>query len=241
MLQRREEAEKLPHVLSANPAAQRIARRRIVSRRDILVAGSFGVMGLSLAQLQLLRAEEARAHRSVIYIFLSGGLSQHDSFDPKPDAPSGIRGEFKPIPTRTPGVHICEHLPLLAARSDRWALVRSLTHRYTNHQDGHHVMLTGRSELPTGFDRDRPKATDWPAVAAVAGALTAPRNNLPPAVVLPDRIVQNNGRIVPGQFGGLMGRGRDPWFLEMSPYEPKAYGAFPEDEFDHLERAYTPT
>ena len=179
--------------------------------------------------------------KSVIVLYLLGGAASQDMVDLKPDAPAEIRGEFSSIDTQTPGIRICEHLPLLAARSDMWALVRSLTHPYNDHSSGHHVMLTGRSELPAGFDRDRPKATDWPAVAAVAGALTAPRNNLPPAVVLPDRIVQNNGRIVPGQFGGLMGRGRDPWFLEMSPYEPKAYGAFPEYEFDHLERAYTPT
>ena len=61
----------------------------------------------------------------MIYIFLSGGLGQHDSFDPKPDAPENIGGEFKPIATRTPGIFLCEHLPLLAARSHQWALVRS--------------------------------------------------------------------------------------------------------------------
>jgi hypothetical protein len=63
-----------------------------------------------------------------------------------------------------------------------------------------------------------------------------PRNNLPPAVVLPERMVQNNGRIVPGQFGGMMGRNRDPWFVEASPYDARAYGAYPDFEFDHLQR-----
>src|SRR5262245_49825855 len=104
--------------------------------RDMLQAGAIGFMGLSLPEVQALRAAPNRGmnevnpadRRSVIYIFLSGGLAQHDSFDPKPDAPDNIRGEFAPIQTRTPGVHICEHLPRLAARSDKWALVRSLTH-----------------------------------------------------------------------------------------------------------------
>src|SRR3954471_21135581 len=86
--------------------------------------------------------------RSVIYVFLSGGLTQIDSFDLKPDAPAEIRGEFKPIATRTNGVRIVEHLPRLAQRSHRWALVRSLTHKTNGHSDGHLFMLTGRSTLP---------------------------------------------------------------------------------------------
>src|SRR3954469_15620866 len=90
------------------------------------------------------RRPDPRA-RAVIYIFLSGGLGQHDSFDPKPDAPAEIRGEFNSIATQTPGIRICEHLPMLAACSNQWALVRSLTHPYNDHSSGHHVMLTGRS------------------------------------------------------------------------------------------------
>src|SRR5947208_3648494 len=93
------------------------------------------------------RAAEARA-KQVIYLFLSGGLAQHDSFDLKPDAPDTIRGEFRPIATRAPGLHICEHLPLLAQRSQHWALCRSLTHPTNNHSKGHAIMLTGRPELP---------------------------------------------------------------------------------------------
>jgi hypothetical protein len=178
--------------------------------------------------------------RAVIYIFLSGGLSQHDSFDLKPDSPEDIRGEFKPIATRTPGIQICEHLPRLADRSQHWALVRSLTHRSNDHSAGHHIMLTGRSDLPPGFDPVKPKSSDWPSIAAVAGAATAPRNNLPPAVVLPERLVHYSGRVIPGQFAGIMGNRRDPWFFEASPYNPLAYGAFPEFEFDHQQRPNMP-
>ncbi|HEX4612461.1 MAG TPA: DUF1501 domain-containing protein, partial [Urbifossiella sp.] len=199
---------------------------------------------LGTAELNLLRAAwptGTRAPaRAVIYVFLSGGLAQHESFDPKPDAPDGIRGEFGSIPTRTPGVRITEHLPLLAARSDRWALVRSLTHRSNDHSLGHHIMLTGRPDAPTGFNPSRPNPTDHPALASIAGAVTTPRNNLPPAVVLPDRIVHNSGRVIPGQFAGAMGRHRDPWFLDASAFEPRAYGAYPTHEFDHQDRAYTP-
>src|SRR5436305_1449937 len=81
-----------------------------------------------------------------------------------------------------------------------WALVRSLTHRTNDHSTGHLYMLTGRSETPIGFSRDKPQATDWPSIAAVARHATRARNNLPPAVVLPDRIVHNSGRVLPGQF-----------------------------------------
>jgi uncharacterized protein (DUF1501 family) len=209
-----------------------------LSRRTAIQAGTVGLLGLGLEHLPQLRANSKPTARSVIYIFLSGGLAQHESFDPKPDAPDAIRGEFGTIPTRTPGVRIAEHLPLLAARSDTWAMVRSLTHKSNDHSLGHHIMLTGRSDAPPGFNPSAPKPSDHPSLAAIAGTVTKPRNNLPPAVVLPDRIVHNTGRVIPGQFAGVMGRARDPWFLEASAFEPKAYGAFPEFEFDHQQRKY---
>lgn len=226
-----------------------------LTRRTAIHAGTVGLLGLGLEHLPQLRAAAPRSEtasaaergagrdkqaKSVIYIFLSGGLAQHESFDPKPDAPDAIRGEFGTIPTRTPGVRIAEHLPLLAARSDRWAMVRSLTHKSNDHSLGHHIMLTGRSDAPPGFNPSAPKPTDHPSLAAIAGAVTTPRNNLPPAIVLPDKIVHNTGRVLPGQFAGVMGRARDPWFLEASAFEPKAYGAYPEFEFDHQQRKYDP-
>lgn len=218
-----------------------------LTRRQSLQAGAIGLLGLGMNHLAPLRALAASntlaprtTARSVIYIFLSGGLSQIDSFDPKPDAPEEYRGEFRPIPTKTPGIQICEHLPRLAERSSQWALVRSLTHPSNAHSEGHHIMLTGRSDIPPGFNPSKPQPSDWPSIASVVGAVTRPRNNLPPAVVLPERLVHNSGRVIPGQFAGIMGRGRDPWFLEMSPFEPKAYGAYPEYEFDHQQRTYQP-
>ncbi len=221
-----------------------------LTRRRVIRAGSIGLLGLGLNHLWALRAVGAansdspvpavhpggRA-KSVIYIFLSGGLAQHDSFDLKPAAPAEIRGEFRPIATRSPGIQICEHLPLLADRSERWALVRSLTHPSNDHSVGHHIMLTGRTPLPAGFDPNRPKPSDWPSIASVAGAATLPRNNLPPAVVLPERLVHYSGRVIPGQFAGMMGGRRDPWFIEASPYHATSYGAYPRFAFDHQQRA----
>ncbi len=222
-----------------------VPRHPTFTRRFAIQAGAVGLLGLGMNHLEALRAAEsarvgAPRARSVIFIFLSGGLGQHDSFDLKPDAPEDIRGEFAPIATRTPGIAICEHLPMLAERSHLWAVVRSLTHGSNEHSAGHHIMLTGRSDLPTGFNPSKPRPTDWPSIASVAGTVTAPRNNLPPAIVLPERLVHNTGRVIPGQFAGIMGARRDPWFIEASPFDPTAYGAYPEYEFDHQERDRKP-
>ncbi|MDY3555777.1 DUF1501 domain-containing protein [Gemmata sp. JC717] len=211
-----------------------------LTRRDAIQAGAVGLLGLGIAPLRSLRAEPNPRARAVIYVFLSGGLAQHESFDPKPNAPDSIRGEFGTTATKTPGLRVTEHLPKLAACSDKWCVVRSLTHKSNDHSLGHHIMLTGRSDAPVGFNPSKPQPTDHPSLAAIAGAVTRARNNLPPALVLPDRIVHNTGRVLPGQFAGVMGRARDPWFLEASAFEPKAYGAYPEYEFDHQQRPFQP-
>lgn len=196
----------------------------------MLQAGAVGLLGLGSGELAALRAAapgRARA-RNVIYIFLSGGLAQHESFDLKPDAPDAVRGEFKPIATRHPGVQICEHLPLLATRSGYWALCRSLTHPSNDHSLGHHIMLTGRSERPSGFDPNRPRPDDFPAIASIAHYASRPRNNLPPAVVLPHVLIHRTGRTIPGQFGGEMGPRWDPWFIRAHrDCGDAVYGACP--------------
>ncbi len=220
------------------------------ARRTALQIGSVGLLGLGMHHVAGLRAlaEENGASKttpkakSVIYIFLSGGLGQHDSFDMKPDAPSDIRGEFSPIATQTPGLSICEHLPMLAARSEQWALVRSLTHPYNEHSVGHHVMLTGRTQLPPGFNESKPRPTDFPAIASVVTGVVAPRNNLPPAAVLPEKLVHVTGRTIPGQFAGEMGSKHEPWFIEASQYRDTDYvgGAFPEYGFQRQKGRSTP-
>ncbi len=222
----------------SNPnRSDRAAAPRGVTRRQALRCCASGLVGLEatgLAAAALAAGAQPRpAGKAVIYIFLSGGLAQHESFDPKPEATVEVRGEFAASATRTPGIFISEHLPRLAARSERWALVRSLGHPYNEHSNGHTVMLTGRTPMPAGYDPSKPKPTDWPSIAAIAGALVAPREGLPAAVVLPDRIVHNTGRTIPGQFAGLMGTRHEPWFVEASPYHPKSYGAYPDYLFHH--------
>ena len=212
----------------------------LLSRRTAVQAGAVGLLGLGSNHLSALRravADDAAptpAGKSCIYIFLSGGLSQHESFDLKPNAPAAIRGEFDPIQTNSSGIQISEHLPRLAQRSRHWALVRSMTHPTNSHTIGHFFMLTGRSKTPPAFRGDRkPRPNDWPSIASVAGYNTQIRNhNLPPAIVLPEKLVHWSGGTIPGAYGGLMGAHRDPYFIEASPYgNPFWRGAYPEYTF----------
>lgn len=211
-----------------------------VTRRTAVQAGAIGLLGLGMNHLASLRAATPQGQpvlgkaKSCIYIFLSGGLAQHESFDLKPDAPEEVRGEFRPISTRTPGIQICEHLPGLAQRSEDWAVVRSLTHPTNEHTLGHFLMLTGRSMASPGFRGDRqPRPSDWPSITSTVGdALPARNHNLPPAIVLPERLVHWSGGVIPGAYGGLMGAHRDPFFIEASPYgDPMWRGAYPQFTF----------
>jgi hypothetical protein len=215
----------------------------LVSRRTAVQAGALGLLGLGMNHLSALRAAPPAGQpasgtaRACIYIFLSGGLSQHESFDLKPAAPDGVRGEFAPIATRAPGMDICEHLPGLAQQAPDWSLVRSLTHPSNEHTRGHFFMLTGRCDPAPGFRGDRqPRPTDWPSIASIVGDALPPRgDNLPPAVVLPERLVHWSGGVIPGAYGGLMGSRHDPFFIEASPYgNPFWRGAYPEYTFPNL-------
>ncbi len=217
-----------------------------LARRTAIQIGAAGILGLGSNHLSALREVNAAASprpsgkaKSCIFIFLSGGLSQHESFDMKPSAPEDIRGEFRPIATKTPGLQICEHLPKLAAQSHLWSLCRTLSHPSNDHSTGHHILLTGRSTLPTGFNPNQPSRSDFPSIAANVGYAIPSQNNLPPAVVLPERLVHNTGRIIPGQHAGEMGQNRDPWFLEASPFHKTSYGAYPSYAFDHQQRPGT--
>src|SRR5262245_52379997 len=158
-----------------------------LSRRLFLRAGSLGVAGLGLAQL--LRNDEARAAggrnrttpglgraRSVIVLYLYGAPSQMDTLDPKPDAPAEARGEFKTIPTRLPGVRVCEHLPRIAGLLDRVSLIRSLTHPYPTH-----CVAYALSGIPENPERD--VRGHWPFYGSVLDYLWARDDARQPAGV----------------------------------------------------------
>mgnify|MGYP002624340513 CR=1 FL=1 len=229
-----------------NRPAQPPPSHPVFKRRTAIQAGAVGLLGLGANHLDALRAAGSVRRepavpsnaRSCVYIFLSGGLAQQDSFDLKPHAPDGIRGEFQPIQTASPGIEICEHLPGLAQRSEHWSLVRSLTHPSNGHTVGHFFMLTGRSTLRRRFTGARKREpTVSPSIASVAVDAIGSRNNLPPAIVLPERLVHWSGGVIPGAYAGLMGSRRDPFFIEASPYgDPMWRGAYPEFTFPNLSK-----
>lgn len=121
-----------------------------IARRDFIQVGVGGVLGLGMSDLIRLRAEAAWAvgkaspdQVNCILVWLDGGPTHYEMFDPKPDAPSDVRGKFNPIPTTVPGVQFCETVPRLAKTLDKMAIIRSICHKDPNHGGGNHYMMTG--------------------------------------------------------------------------------------------------
>ena len=157
--------------------------------------------------------------KSVLIVMLSGGPSQLDMLDPKPDAPAEVRGEFTTIPTTIPGVAVCEHLPRFAAQTDRWCIVRSMAHREHNHLLATHVALTGRpTPVPRGgSDLDRVETrNDFPNYAAALGYVRPRTDGIPSGVSLPNYMIE--GPLTwPGQHAGFLGAKFDPWQIQGDP------------------------
>ncbi len=187
-----------------------------INRRELLQVGYSGLIGLGLSQfLGAAEAPKAKKPKSVIVVFLTGAASHIDTFDPKPEAPVEIRGEFKPIATKVPGIQYAEHLPMLAARADKLAIVRSLTHRDDNHLGASHYLVTGTKQPNGRFDKPLSR-DDWPSYAAGLSYLKPPAAGIPAGVTLPTFLAE--GPLVwPGQHGGFLGAKHDPWQINQDP------------------------
>ena len=195
-----------------------------ITRRELLQVGYTGLLGIGLSSLLEQRAisAPARKAKSVILVFLTGAPSHLDMFDLKPDAPAEVRGEFRPTATKVPGLHVCEHLPGLAARADKYALVRSLAHRENNHLVATHHVLTGHPQPGAFFDKVASR-DDWPAYSSALGYLRPRDDGIPSGVNLPTFLVE--GPLTwPGQHAGFLGPRYDPWQITRDPNLP-GFGA----------------
>jgi len=193
-------------------------------RRGFLQASDAGVVAAGLPGLSSpVRAESGTGcDKSVLFVLMSGGLSQLDSLDPKPQAPPEIRSEFSTIATTIPGVAVCEHLPLLAQQADRWSIVRSMSHHEHNHLLATHVALTGRpTPVPRGAsDLDRVQSrTDFPNMASALDYIRPRTDGIPTGVSLPNYYIE--GPLTwPGQYSGFLGPKHDPWQINQDPNDP---------------------
>lgn len=233
-----------------------------VTRREALQAGA-GMLGVGLSSVLAAEAAQpvknARA-KSVLFLYIYGGPSQLETFDMKPDAASGIRGPFRPIDCRTPDLRICEHLPRMAALSDRFSVVRTLNHSHNNHH-ACHWMKTGRPwHLPaTVFNATN---EDWPSFGSVVEYLDqrgrdAHTREMPSYVYLPARLGHLQGYDYAGQYSGWLGRAYDalatdfrrrdetdnPYFREVSDEEMdlriEGFAPLPDLTLDRLNRRRT--
>jgi hypothetical protein len=195
-----------------------------ISRRCLLptVAGAYGLSPASLLQLQKIVASTnpaAPGHRKCILIYCWGGMSHFESWDPKPEAPSGIRGEFSPISTATPGIQISEHMPLLARQTEKLAIIRSICHDDSAHGRGMYWNLTGHK--PPRAGNIPPMQNDWPSFVSVVSKLRSAPVGVPGAVRLPYPLV-DNGTLQAGEYGGWLGAKYDP--IVMRTPKGNAFG-----------------
>ena len=152
-----------------------------------------------------------------------GGPPQHSTWDPKPDAPAEVRGDFGPIATSVPGLSISELLPQTAKVADKLCLLRAVSTGDNAHSSSGYYMLTGRPHQPKNFENANPgPPNDSPSLGALLGRVGPDPGPLPPSVTLPMRIFNTDGSVWPGQDAGYLGRAADPWLLNVRP-TPEGY------------------
>jgi hypothetical protein len=157
--------------------------KNLFSRRQLMKIGALGT-GFSLSQYLRLQASqiEPTSMRSAIFIFMEGGPSHQDTFDLKPEAPVEVRGEFRPMDTCVSGIQICEHLPMLAQRADKYAIIRGITHNLADHGIGKQYLLTGNKpsrsisypEYGSVVSHEHPSSPDLPTYVSIDEAFVGP-------------------------------------------------------------------
>ena len=206
-----------------------------VSRRDFMRVGSLGLFGVSLSSVLSLERVQASTSalagmkgfgsaKSVILLFLQGGPSHIDIWDPKPEAPSNIRGEFKAIKTRVPGIWLSETMPGLAGQVDKCTLIRSMS--YTpkglfNHTAAIYQMLTGfpPDRVSPSGQLEPPSPADFPTAGSHISKMLPPTEPVLPFVELP-RPLQESSVIGKGGSAGFLGKAYDPYRLYQDPNQP---------------------
>jgi Protein of unknown function (DUF1501) len=202
-----------------------------ISRREMLRVGGLGAFGLGLPML--LQAQQARAAeasrsqpgaagaqraKSCIVLFLMGGPPQHSTWDPKPDAPQEVRGDFGPISTVVPGIQFCELFPRSALLADRMAVLRAVSSDDNAHSSSGYYMLTGQPHAPMNSENANPGfPNDSPNIGAIVRKLMTQRGSLPTSIRLPHRIFNTDGSVWPGQDAGFLGPSVEPWLLNCKP------------------------
>lgn len=207
-----------------------------INRRTFLAASTMALAGLGIrpgakAAAPAVPAPALRKPaKSTVLFFLCGGASHIDMWDMKPQAPAEYRGEFQPIRTSAPEIHLCEHLPLLARQAHRFSLVHGVTDgglATGDHHAGYYYNLTGHAPDQTfkqqGNDR-RPYPDDWPYMGCVVGAKRPPHASLPQLISLPHK-PSKLPYTRPGQFAGRLGLEHDPFYLTGNFDEPLKFTA----------------
>ncbi len=186
------------------------------TRRDFLHVGALSLFGFTLSDLLAARAHgAARSNEDIncILLFLVGGPSHIDTWDPKPEAPEEVRGPFKPISTKVPGVYITEIFPKMAKHTDKFSFIRSVYHTATAvHDTGHQLMQTGR--LFSG-------GIQYPHMGCILSYLKGSKGAIPAHVLMPRPIGPTGGNMPHGQDAGYLGRAYDPFVLNADPNDPK--------------------
>lgn len=195
-----------------------------INRRELLQVGYSGLLGLGLASFAHAASKDQpslsgrKKPKSLLIVFLTGAASHHETFDPKPGAPEEIRGEYKAIATKTPGLLACEYLPKLAERSNLYSVVRSLSHRENNHLVATHHVLTGQMQPGAFFDKIASR-DDYPNYAAGLSYFHKPPEGTPGGVNLPTYLMEGP-LLWPGQHAGFLGPKYDIMQITQDPNKP---------------------